>query len=137
MVEFSPLVLPQRESDAATASYRLLPHIVLDESNPIPPHLATRFKDSFSSGVINVDPDTKEVSVDKRAVHGETMSREVLLAGYVKLARVRDHFICASLFICVEMAIRVMREKISALKAAAEALRAQGDPERDIQMADT
>ena len=34
-------------------------------------------------------------------------------------------------------AIRVMREKISALKSAAEALRAQGDPGGDIQMADT
>jgi hypothetical protein len=30
-----------------------------------------------------------------------------------------------------------MREKISVLKAAAEALRAQGDPDEDIQMADT
>jgi len=76
------------------------------------------------------------------------MSREVLrypdLAGHVKLARVRDHFIFN-----VESegpyepqrlpleAIRVMREKISALKAAAEALRAQGDAEGDIQMADT
>lgn len=34
-------------------------------------------------------------------------------------------------------AIRVMREKISVLKAAAEALRAQGDPDGDVQMADT
>jgi len=34
-------------------------------------------------------------------------------------------------------AIRVMREKLSALKTAAEALRAQGDPGGDIQMADT
>jgi hypothetical protein len=30
-----------------------------------------------------------------------------------------------------------MREKISALKAAAEALRAQGDPDEDVQMTDT
>ena len=34
-------------------------------------------------------------------------------------------------------AIRVMREKISSLKVAAEALRAQGDPDGDVQMADT
>jgi len=34
-------------------------------------------------------------------------------------------------------AIRVMRGKISALKAAAESLRAQGDPDGGIQMADT
>ena len=34
-------------------------------------------------------------------------------------------------------AIRVMRGKISALKTAAEALRAQGDADGGIQMADT
>jgi len=34
-------------------------------------------------------------------------------------------------------AIRVMREKISALKSAAEALGAQGDRDGDIEMADT
>ncbi|KAI9507811.1 DNA-directed RNA polymerase [Russula earlei] len=135
-------------SPVATASYRLLPHIILDEANPVPPHLATRFRDCFSPGVINVDPTTKKVSVDERGVRGETVSREVLrhpdLAGFVKLARVRDHFIFN-----VESegpyepqrlpleAIRVMREKISALKAAAEALRAQGEPDGDVQMAET
>ena len=135
----------------------------------MPPFLATRFRDCFSPGVINVDPDTKEVSVDKRGVRGETMSREVLrhpdLAKFVKLARVRDHFICVFSFLCgvtnilmhrrsdasvsVESegpyepqrlpleAIRVMREKISLLKVAAEGLRAQGDPDGDVQMADT
>jgi len=135
-------------SPVATASYRLLPHIILDEANPVPPHLATRFRDCFSPGVINVDPRTKNVSVDKRCVRGETMSREVLrhpdLAEFVKLARVRDHFIFN-----VESegpyepqrlpleAIRVMREKISALKSAAEALDAQGDRDGDMAMADT
>ena len=83
---------------AATASYRLLPHIILDDANPVPPHLATRFRDCFSPGAIKVDPRTKKVSVDQRGVRGETMSREVLrhpdLAEYVRLARVRDHFIC-------------------------------------------
>ena len=34
-------------------------------------------------------------------------------------------------------AIQVMRGKISTLKAAAEALRAHGDPDGDTQMADT
>jgi DNA-directed RNA polymerase I and III subunit RPAC1 len=143
----------------------------LDDENPVPPFLATRFRDCFSPGVINIDPDTKEVSVDKHGVRGETMSREVLrhpdLAKFVKLARVRDHFICAFSFSCaagkvtnilmhrsdfsvsVESegpyepqrlpleAIRVMREKISVLKVAAETLRAQGDPDGDVQMADT
>ncbi|KAH9974203.1 DNA-directed RNA polymerase [Russula vinacea] len=123
-------------SPVATASYRLLPHVILDDMNPVPPHLADRFRDCFSPGVIT------------RGVRGETMSREVLrhpdLAKFVKLARVRDHFIFN-----VESegpyepqrlpleAVRVMREKISVLKSAAEALRALGDPEGDIQMADT
>jgi DNA-directed RNA polymerase I and III subunit RPAC1 len=61
-----------------------------------------RFRDCFSPGVINVDPRTKKVSVDKRGIRGETMSREVLrhpdLAEFVKLARVRDHFICTFCF---------------------------------------
>ncbi|KAH9178581.1 DNA-directed RNA polymerase [Lactarius sanguifluus] len=131
----------------ATASYRSLPDVILDDENPVPPHLATRFRDYFSPGVIKVDPRTKKVSVDPRGVRGETMSREVLrhpeLAEYVKLVRVRNHFIFN-----VESegpyepprlpleAIRVMREKISALKSAAEALRIPGDPEGDIQMAE-
>jgi len=135
-------------SPVATASYRLLPHVILDEAKPVPPHLATRFRDCFSPGVVNIDPRTKKVSVDMRGVRGETMSREVLrhpdLAEFVKLARVRDHFIFN-----VESegaydpqrlpleAIRVMREKVSALKVAAEALRAQGDPIGDVEMADT
>jgi DNA-directed RNA polymerases I and III subunit RPAC1 len=92
------LSLKYRVCFAATTSYRLLPHIILDEANPVPPHLATRFRDCFSPGAINVDPRTKKVSVDERGVRGETMSREVLrhpdLAEFVKLARVRDHFIC-------------------------------------------
>ncbi|KAH9044336.1 DNA-directed RNA polymerase [Lactarius pseudohatsudake] len=134
-------------TSVATASYRSLPDVILDDENPVPPHLATRFRDCFSPGVIKVDPRTKKVSVDPRGVRGETMSREVLrhpeLAEYVKLARVRNHFIFN-----VESegpyepprlpleAIRVMREKISALKSAAEALRIPGDPEGDIQMAE-
>ncbi|KAI0256996.1 DNA-directed RNA polymerase [Lactifluus subvellereus] len=109
-------------STVATASYRLLPHVILDEANPVPPHLATRFRDCFSPGVI------------KRGVRGETIGREVLrhpdLAKYVKLARVRDHFILnvgsegpyESQRLPLEV-IRVMREKISTLKSAAEALR--------------
>ena len=92
----SPLLSSVRGT--ATASYRLLPHVILDDANPVPPHLATRFRDCFSPGVIKVDPRTKKVSVDEHGVRGETMSREVLrhpdLAEYVKLARVRDHFIC-------------------------------------------
>jgi hypothetical protein len=94
----SLLALPESVRGAATASYRLLPHIILDDANPVPPQFATRFQDCFSPGVIKVDPRTKKVSVDQRRVRGETMGREVLrhpdFAGYVKLARVRDYFIC-------------------------------------------
>jgi DNA-directed RNA polymerase I and III subunit RPAC1 len=90
-------------SGAATASYRLLPHIILDEANPVPPHLATRFQNCFAPGVINVDAQTKKVTVDEYGVRGEPMSREVLrhpdLGNFVKLARVRDHFICAFSFL--------------------------------------
>jgi len=134
-------------SPVATASYRLLPHIILDDANPVPPHLATRFRDCFCPGVIKVDPRTKKVSVDQRGVRGETMSREVLrhpdLAEYVKLARVRDHFIFnidsegpyEPQRLPLE-AVRVMREKISVLKRATEALRIPSEPEGDVHMAD-
>ena len=87
-------------SGAATVSYRLLPHIILDEAKPVPPHLATRFQNCFAPGVINVDARTKKVTLDDYGVRGEPMSREVLrhrdLANFVKFARVRNHFICAS-----------------------------------------
>ena len=65
-------------SGAATASYQLLPHIISDEANRVPPHLATRFQNCFAPGVINVDACTKEVTVDDYGVRGEPMSREVL-----------------------------------------------------------
>lgn len=87
-------------SDVATASYRLLPLIILNPSKPVPPHLATKFQQCFSPGVIRVDPKTKEVSVDEEGMRKESMSREVLrhpeFEGCVTLARKRDHFICTS-----------------------------------------
>ena len=65
----------------------------------MPPHLATRFRDCFSPGVINVGPRTKKVSVDKQGVRGESMSREVQrhpdLAEFIELACAQDHFICS------------------------------------------
>jgi DNA-directed RNA polymerase I and III subunit RPAC1 len=83
--------------NAATASYRLLPHISLGP-NPIPRGSAAKFAACFSPGVIRVDPKTQVVSVDERAVRGESMSREVFrhpeFEGCVKLGRVRDHFLC-------------------------------------------
>ena len=55
------LFLKNRVCFAATACYRLLPHIILDEASPVPPHLATRFWDFSSPRVINVDARTKKV----------------------------------------------------------------------------
>lgn len=88
-------------SPVASASYRLLPHLTLNADKPVPKHLANKFAACFSKGVIRVDPRTKEVSVDEEGVRGESMSREVFrhpeFEGCVKLARVRDHFLCTSL----------------------------------------
>ncbi|KAH9964191.1 hypothetical protein BC827DRAFT_1154161 [Russula dissimulans] len=79
--------------------------------NPVPPHLATRFRDSFSPGVINVTFLTHHsdsaVNVEPEGTY--TVNRKL-------------------------EAIRVDERKISAMKAAVEVLRAQGE---DIQMANT
>jgi DNA-directed RNA polymerase I and III subunit RPAC1 len=87
-------------SPVATASYRLLPHIALHPEKPVPPRFADKFAKCFAPGVIHVNPTTQAVSVDPRHVRRETMAREVLrhpeFEGCVTLARVRDHFICAS-----------------------------------------
>lgn len=82
----------------ATATYRLLPTILLSPTNPVPPHLATKFASCFSPGVIRVHPVTKAVSVDTEKLREESVSREVFrhaeFEGMVKLGRVRDWFIC-------------------------------------------
>ncbi|KAJ2918290.1 hypothetical protein MD484_g2081, partial [Candolleomyces efflorescens] len=130
-------------SPVATASYRLLPHIKI--TKPIPPHLAEKFQNCFSRGVIKIDPRTKEVSVDEHNVRKDSVNREVLrhpeFADSVELSRVRDFFLFN-----VESegpyeperllpeAIKVMREKIATIKQAAEALRGGGDG--DVSMAD-
>lgn len=91
----------------ATASYRLLPLVILNTENPVPPQLAEKFQKCFSPGVIRVNPQTKEVSVDKKKMRNETMSREVYrhpeFEECVELARVRDHFLCMcpNLLACV------------------------------------
>ena len=85
-----------RRPIVATASYRLLPKIILNPEKPVPAHLAEKFKNCFSQGVIKIDPRTKQVSVNE--ARRETMSREVYrhpeFEGCVQLARVRDHFLC-------------------------------------------
>ncbi|KAF7315311.1 RPOLD domain-containing protein [Mycena indigotica] len=118
-------------SPVATASYRLLPHINIKKT--IPPHLAEKFQNCFSPGVIRVDPRTKAVSVDEQGVRNDTVSREVLrhpeFEGSVELGRVRDHFLfnieSESAYppqrLLLE-AISVMRDKIANIKRAAEAL---------------
>ncbi|GLB38172.1 putative epoxide hydrolase [Lyophyllum shimeji] len=131
-------------SPVATASYRLLPHIVIKK--PIPPHLAEKFQKCFAPGVINVDPRTKEVSVDEYNVRRDTVSREVLrhpeFADSVELSRIRDHFLFSieseSAYAPERLlpeAIQLMRRKIATLRKAAEALLNLEEGDGDVQMA--
>ncbi|TFY79125.1 hypothetical protein EWM64_g4886 [Hericium alpestre] len=133
-------------SPVATASYRLLPHVILNPQKPIAPQHAEKFQKCFSPGVIRIDPKTKAVSVDPRNVRNESMSREALrhpeFEGSVELARVRDHFIfhveSEGPYVPERLpieSIRVMREKIAALKKAAEAL-TTASADGDVQMVD-
>jgi len=75
-----------------------MPHIKI--TRPIPPHLAEKFQKCFSPGVIKIDPDNQEVSVDEQNVRKDSVSREVLrhpeFATSVELSRVRDFYLCAS-----------------------------------------
>lgn len=98
-VVLSPSTFPFTNSIvsfAATATYRLHPHIAL-MSQP-PRHLTQKFQSCFSPGVIRVNPRTGHVEVDEKKVRNESMSREVLrhpeFEGSVKLGRVRDWFLC-------------------------------------------
>ncbi|KAF8073513.1 DNA-directed RNA polymerase [Lyophyllum atratum] len=152
-------------SPVATASYRLLPHIIIKK--PIPPHLAEKFQNCFAPGVININPRTKEVSVDEYNVRKDTVSREVLrhpeFSDAVELSRIRDHFLCrpySRLFFpwCANLrcssvsiesegpyaperllpeAIQIMRQKLVNLRKAAEALLTADDAadDGDVQMA--
>ncbi|XP_022097300.1 DNA-directed RNA polymerases I and III subunit RPAC1-like isoform X1 [Acanthaster planci] len=82
-------------SPVATASYRLLPEIIL--TRPVEGEQADRLAQCFSPGVIEV----KEINGVRQAVvahpRRDTCSREVLrhedLKDCVKLNRVRNHFI--------------------------------------------
>ncbi|KZT74671.1 hypothetical protein DAEQUDRAFT_719854 [Daedalea quercina L-15889] len=124
-------------SPVATASYRLHPLVILNPSKPIPPHLAQKFANCFSPGVVQVGKGGR-VSIDERNLRKESMSREVLrhkeFEGSVELKRIRDWFIFTvesegpyapqDLF---PESIRVMREKIANIRHAAEALLADVD----------
>ncbi|KAL9709205.1 DNA-directed RNA polymerase core subunit rpc40 [Leucoagaricus gongylophorus] len=132
-------------SPVATASYRLLPHIKITQ--PIPPHLAEKFQECFSEGVIKIDPDTREVSIDEQKVRKDSVSREVLrhpeFVDSVELGRVRDFFLfnieTESAYPPERLfpeAVRVMREKISVIRIAAVTLRAQLEGTADVEMAE-
>ncbi|KAG1739864.1 DNA-directed RNA polymerase [Suillus paluster] len=81
----------------ATASYRLLPLVILNPDKLVPRELADFFQKCFSPGVVQVDPRTKAVSVDSKKMQKEMMSREVYrhpeFEGCIRLVRVRDHFL--------------------------------------------
>ncbi|PLW36490.1 hypothetical protein PCANC_19254 [Puccinia coronata f. sp. avenae] len=83
-------------SPVATASYRLLPHIVIHE--PIPEPDCEKFQACFSPGVIDIvtTPSGAKTCVVKNP-RNDSVSREVLrhpeFEGKVTLGRVRDHFI--------------------------------------------
>ncbi|KAF5350448.1 hypothetical protein D9756_008582 [Leucocoprinus leucothites] len=130
-------------SPVATASYRLLPHIKI--TKPIPPPLGKKFQKCFSPGVIKIDPNTGEVSVDEENVRKDSVSREALrhpeFADSVELSRVRDFFLfnieTESAYPPERLfpeAVRVMREKISIIRNAAEALKAQLEGTTDVEM---
>lgn len=83
----------------ATASYRLLPHIVIHE--PIPEADCIKFQSCFSPGVIEiVDNPRGGKTCQVKNPRNDSVSREVLrhpeFEGKVTLGRVRDHFICMS-----------------------------------------
>jgi len=83
-------------SPVATASYRLLPHIVIHE--PIPEADCLKFQSCFSPGVIEiVDNPRGGKTCRVKNPRNDSVSREVLrhpeFEGKVTLGRVRDHFI--------------------------------------------
>ncbi|CAH7688104.1 DNA-directed RNA polymerase III subunit C5 [Phakopsora pachyrhizi] len=84
-------------SPVATASYRLLPHILIHET--IPEKDCLKFQKCFAPGVIDTvkDPKTGRLTCVVKSPRKDTVSREVLrhpeFEGKVTLGRVRDHFI--------------------------------------------
>lgn len=81
----------------ATASYRLLPHIIIRE--PIPEEDQEKFQKCFPPGVIALEEDSNgDQQVVVKNPRKDTVSREVLrhpeFKDKVELTRIRDHFIC-------------------------------------------
>ncbi|EKC97739.1 hypothetical protein A1Q2_07938 [Trichosporon asahii var. asahii CBS 8904] len=119
-------------SPVATASYRLLPHIILRE--PIPLEDQEKFKSCFAPGVIELEKDADgNQQVVVKNPRKDTASREVLrhkeFQDKVELARIRDHFIfnveSAGQYPPEELvpeAIKIMLSKISAVEAGLDKL---------------
>lgn len=89
-------------SPVATASYRLLPHIIFRQ--PIPPELCDKFVKCFPSGVLAVELDARgQKKVAVKDMRKDTVSREVLrhkeFEGMIELTRIRDFFMCESVLI--------------------------------------
>lgn len=148
----------------ATASYRLLPLIVLNPAKPVPPKHAIKFQKCFADGVVDVDPITNEVSINQDNLRNDTVTREVLrhpeFEGCVELKRVRDYFLCKYLSysrysiltiqssvniesesfyapeVLLPAAIKVMRQKISSIREAVDALKKDtvANNGEDVQM---
>ncbi|KAJ3489815.1 hypothetical protein NLI96_g1853 [Meripilus lineatus] len=138
----------------ATATYRTHPLIILNPSKPVPRHLAKKFAQCFSPGVVTVDDDGN-VSIEERNMRRDSVSREVLrhreFDGCVELKRIRDHFIFnvesegpyapERLFL---ESVTVMRDKIATIKRSVEALMSGGPDgaaangaDVDVEMAGT
>lgn len=119
-------------SPVATASYRLLPHIIL--RGPIPREHQAKFQQCFAPGVIAIEDDEagKPQAVVKNP-RKDTVSREVLrhpeFKDLVELARIRDHFMytveSAGQYDPQELvpeAIKIMLSKIKAVETSLDKL---------------
>ncbi|KAK3715062.1 hypothetical protein QZH41_012126, partial [Actinostola sp. cb2023] len=82
-------------SPVATASYRLLPEILI--TKPCEEELAEKLANCFSKGVIKIKKENGVRQAYVADARRDTCSREVLrhddLKDRVRLARIRDHFI--------------------------------------------
>lgn len=94
-------------SPVATASYRLLPHIIFRQ--PIPSELCDKFVQCFPLGVLAVELDAQgQKQVVVKDMRKDTVSREVLrykeFDDLVELTRIRDFFICKyALTLCLSL----------------------------------
>ncbi|TXT15850.1 hypothetical protein VHUM_00353 [Vanrija humicola] len=119
-------------SPVATASYRLLPHIIL--RGPIPEEHQEKFQKCFAPGVVEIKKDEQgKNQVVIANPRKDTVSREVLrhpeFQDLVELARIRDHFLfnieSAGQYPPADLvpeAIKIMLGKITAVEAGLDKL---------------